>query len=747
MAPLMLRLSFSLLVLFLGYMHTYAQQAAKKELDSLKAMVRKERDPLKRAATLLNLADRLPRSAYDDAIDHIHEASALFRNKADYNGLVNAHVLLGNVHFRRQQFPLALRYDSLGILLADSVGNLQGKVKLLSNQARDFSISGNHKRAEQSAREALAIESTLPNPDTHRLVNLYNLLGIICRTLDSLSQSLAYFDAGLIYKDSLTLSHAGDRMLLNLYMNKGSTLTRLQRYEEAVDMNLEAIRIRERLDDSVGLQQSFNNLAIVFRSAAEDDKALEYYNKSLAISKAAHIPIATSNTLVNMANLYFGRNERDTAYRLYEEAIELAGSLSNSGQLRLAHHNYGNSLRKAGKLDLARQHLERSLQYAEEGGSTSSLNITRTVLGRVYFESGNLARAAQLYEQTLRQTDTSAHTDDLMTLYQYLRDLGDKKRDYQLAYHYQTLFGQLYQKRLTENERVAILKAENQYQLDKKDLLLEAQRQEALQKRRTLLIVAIAVILLLTALSIIVLLRRGQLNERHKAEVRQMAAKHRLDTAQALRSAEEKERKKIADRLHDEVGALLTIAKLNVDQLKTATDATPAGKEKLQTTQRLLGEAADTVRNISHVLMPLALEKQGLKAAILELVNAINTSAALKVEEAIDGFHNTDGWEADFCHTIYRIVQEIISNTVKHAGASHLLIQLVELENSITIYVEDNGRGINSSRNGDGLGMSLLRNNIAYYNGAIEINGRENEGTFILIELPIRESTTNAPHS
>src|SRR5690606_25847335 len=98
----------------------------------------------------------------------------------------------------------------------------------------------------------------------------------------------------------------------------------------------------------------------------------------------------------------------------------------------------------------------------------------------------------------------------------------------------------------------------------------------------------------------------------------------------------------------------------------------------------------------------------------LELVDAVNSAGSLKVEEAIDGFHDTHNWEADFCHTVYRIVQEIINNTVKHAEASHLLIQLVELENSITIYMEDNGKGIENGGESNGLGMSLLQNNIAF---------------------------------
>src|SRR5690606_18795232 len=158
-------------------------------------------------------------------------------------------------------------------------------------------------------------------------------------------------------------------------------------------------------------------------------------------------------------------------------------------------------------------------------------------------------------------------------------------------------------------------------------------RKEASQKRRTLLIVAIAIILLLAALSVIVLLRRRQLRERHKAEVRQLDINHRLETAQVLRSAEERERKKIADRLHDEVGALLSIAKLNVDQLKTSTNATSADREKLQTIQKLLGDVADTVRNIRHVLLPVTLEKHDLNPAVRELVDAVNSAGSLKVED------------------------------------------------------------------------------------------------------------------
>jgi signal transduction histidine kinase len=78
-----------------------------------------------------------------------------------------------------------------------------------------------------------------------------------------------------------------------------------------------------------------------------------------------------------------------------------------------------------------------------------------------------------------------------------------------------------------------------------------------------------------------------------------------------------------------------------------------------------------------------------------------------------------------------------MNNIIKHAQATHVLLQLVELEDSVTVYIEDNGKGIDSNLRKDGIGLKMLKNNVAYLNGTIEINGNSNNGTFILAELPI----------
>ena len=103
----------------------------------------------------------------------------------------------------------------------------------------------------------------------------------------------------------------------------------------------------------------------------------------------------------------------------------------------------------------------------------------------------------------------------------------------------------------------------------------------------------------------------------------------------------------------------------------------------------------------------------------------------------IEGLEKTESWPQNFVLSTYRIIQEVLNNAIKHSGATHLFVQIIELENTITIYIEDNGKGIEPENlDNDGAGMKLLKTNIDYLSGKLEINGKPNEGTFALIELP-----------
>lgn len=708
-------------------------------LDSLSRVITQTADTATKIDALLDRSELFPPRLFDQAEADIKQAKQLAMSVGDLQKLATVYNRYGLIIRKTKRHRDAIAQFRKAEKIALQVNALEDIGKAHYNIGSEYVLLTMADSAIYYLNNAQRAFARVKNLDPKHALFINNTLGILYRRLGRYEESLAEYDSALNrHRDNPDYIY-----LSGIYSSKANTLIMLNRLDEAIELQLKSLRINERNADSLRIINNHHNIGLLFSKLREYDKAKTYHLRARQFAIQLGIERSVSLYSMELANDYNKLGDLDSARHYYKEALAVSEKMNNESNLAIVHQNYGNFLITQRDYTLAEHYLLQALAVFEKLGVNAEIASVKNSLATIKVETGKLDEAALLNAEVSRSVERGelrpmteaiatsvsialdeAGNDTARTVMQYKKQLDQLKRLYE------------------ESERVAVLKAENKYQLDKKDLLLEAERKEALQKRQTILIVAIAIILLFVALSAIILLRRRQLNERHKAEVQQLAAKHRLDTAQALRNAEEQERKKIADRLHDEVGALLSIARLNVDQLKTTADATQAGREKLQTTQKLLGDVADTVRNISHVLMPFALEKQGLKAAILELVDAVNTAGSLNVEEAIDGFHDSGNWDADFCHTVYRIVQEIINNAVKHAKASHLLIQLVELENSITIYIEDNGRGIDATHDNDGLGMSLLRNNIAYYNGAIEINGRENEGTFVLIELPIRRTWT-----
>lgn len=734
----MLNLKFvlSAVIALLTMFFVPAKGQDQHQLDSLSRVIMRTADTAAKIDALLDRADLFPPRSFDRAEADIKQAEQLALASGNLYKLIAVYNLYGLVIRKTSQHQHAIIQFKKAKKIALQHNATEDIGKADYNIGSEYALLTMADSATYYLNEAQRTFAKVAGLDPKYALFINNTLGVLYRRMGKYEASLAEYDKALErHRDDPNYVYLG-----GIYSSKANTLSMLNRLDEAIELQLKSLTINERNADSLRIVNNYHNIGLMFSKLKEYDKAKSYHLRARQL--AIQLGIERSISLYNMelANDYNKLGNLDSARYYYKGALAVSEKMENESNLAIVYQNYGNFLITQSDYTLAEHYLRRSLAIFEKLGVSAEVAAINNSLATIKVKTGKLDEATALAAEVNRSVargELRPMTEAIAT--SVAISLSEAKDDpTEATAHYKKQLDQL-QRLYKESERVAVLKAENQYQLDKKDLLLEAQHKEASQKRRTLLIVAIAIILLLAALSVIVLLRRRQLHERHKAEVRQLDINHRLETAQVLRSAEERERKKIADRLHDEVGALLSIAKLNVDQLKTSTNATSADREKLQTTQKLLGNVADTVRNISHILMPVTLEKQGLKTAVLELVDAVNSAGSLKVEDAIDGFHDTDNWEADFCHTVYRIVQEIINNTLKHAGADHLLIQMVELEHSITLYVEDNGKGINTTRDGDGLGMSLLHNNIAYYNGAIEINGSENEGTFILIELPIRE--------
>jgi two-component system, NarL family, sensor kinase len=200
----------------------------------------------------------------------------------------------------------------------------------------------------------------------------------------------------------------------------------------------------------------------------------------------------------------------------------------------------------------------------------------------------------------------------------------------------------------------------------------------------------------------------------------------------------EKERSRIATDLHDQLGLILSTVKLQASVLVPAN----GGDEKIITTMKhhidtMLGD----IRTICNNLRPGLLHQQGFYRAITALLNSINDTTAIKIQLSVKGNKRPMPMEREI--HVYRILQEILTNVLKHSGATHVTVIIEQHGGKLTLQVQDNGKGFDPKpvfAQQRGLGLQNILNRIELLKGEIDIASKANEGTTYKIQIPIKRT-------
>ncbi|WP_299336058.1 sensor histidine kinase [uncultured Psychroserpens sp.] len=283
-----------------------------------------------------------------------------------------------------------------------------------------------------------------------------------------------------------------------------------------------------------------------------------------------------------------------------------------------------------------------------------------------------------------------------------------------------------------DNEKLRAEKAES-----------EARRLESEAKSRKNRNIAIGLGGSLTLGSIIAFLlfkntkRKQKLAEQEKAlETQKLATvlkEQELTAIDAMIEGQEKERQRIANDLHDDLGGLMATVKLHFNALKEKQ--TP---ELYSKTNQLIDEAYDKVRTVAHAKNSGVIAKQGLLKAIKDMADKVSVANKITIDVIDHGLENR--LENSLELTIFRIVQELITNVIKHANANEVSIHITNHEDSLNIMVEDNGKGFNPSqitKTNKGMGISSIDKRVEHLEGSMTIESEKNQGTTIIIDIPL----------
>jgi two-component system, NarL family, sensor kinase len=299
------------------------------------------------------------------------------------------------------------------------------------------------------------------------------------------------------------------------------------------------------------------------------------------------------------------------------------------------------------------------------------------------------------------------------------------------AYIYQRSFAQLKDSILDENNQKEILQREARLQIERQRRI----QQTELDRQRLWRNIIIGIF-------IFILLMVGMFYNRYRIKQKmvyqQQLNKQQNEMFNLTASVQEKERKRIAEDIHDGLGSVLSAAKLKLSSLEEDKKLlSEEQREKYRATLALLDEAAAELRNISHNIMPATLSKLGLIAALKNITDRISSHPGLQVQFETHGFDNRLEESAEI--SIYRIVLELLNNIVKHAQASKTVVQLIKYPDYINITVEDNGKGFDYKKavnQNKGIGLGNIESRVNYLKGTIDVDSLPGRGTVTIIDIP-----------
>ena len=204
-----------------------------------------------------------------------------------------------------------------------------------------------------------------------------------------------------------------------------------------------------------------------------------------------------------------------------------------------------------------------------------------------------------------------------------------------------------------------------------------------------------------------------------------------LTQIDAMLEGQEKERKRIAEDLHDDLGALMATINLHLENVgsKNSPDA-------LEKTKALLGEAYNKIRNISHVKNAGVIANQGLLVAVNNMASKISSASNIDIEVIAHGLENR--LENPLELLLFRTIQELMTNIIKHANATKATVQLTQFEKSLNIIVEDNGKGFELTKMQEtGIGLQNIKKRIEHAQGTVSIDSTLGYGTTVVIDFQL----------
>ena len=628
----------------------------------------------------------------------------------------------------------AFSVASYMLQLSSKTGFEKGKVKWYFVQGKAHRLNREYDQANAYADSAYQVSETLNY--TIGKAEALGMKGRLCfytdeyeKGLNILKELVPIFDT---LKDTLNL--------LIVHGNKAIMHDNLGDLPTAIEEYLISLRYAEQLNDTLKMSIITENLGLSHRKLEDYNQSLLYYQRALKMRLAINAERFLPKSYGHIGTAFKNLNNLDSAKWYYNLQLELSKKLAIGGQQALGLHNLGSIEFRKENYASAMKYYEASLTMKKKinwsrGSQINSLSNIATCNSRL----GNLEVASDMYHEILQ---FYLDTDDLFEIidtYHNLADTYEQAKNYEKAYKYSRLRYKYQDSLITSEKVIAIAELEKKYETAEKDRQiaqqdLEIQKKEAKVKDKENQLYGLG------GASLLAIALASLFYVRHRAK-QKIVLQEAINTEQkkgftAVINATEEERKRIAKDLHDGIGQQLGALKLGLSHLEN--QISPEGaetKEEFGSLKQLVDETATDARNISHQMMPRTLTELGLVPAIQDSLE--KSFGRSEIQYNFEHFNLKERYNESVEIALYRIVQELINNIIKHSGAKEVAVQLFQNAKDLILIVEDNGKGMGQQAKKGGLGLTNIRSRIDTLNGKIDYSPSPESGTVATVKVPV----------
>lgn len=457
--------------------------------------------------------------------------------------------------------------------------------------------------------------------------------------------------------------------------------------------------------------------------------AKDYIESAIYYFRASKHPETEIGHLINLANIYIHDNNFPTAKEILNRVALLNQTLKDKAIEGRWHSSYSDYYSRQQHFQEALKHCEKSYEIGKSEQMDWLEAVSLYIKSTCYEALNNKEARFEALMAALKIVENNGNLYQLKkAIYDALRDFYIKQKNYPMAYEFanktQLLISDIYfskiegdmrsfsEYNLLEKQKIIVSKIELEKKL--------AQAEVDTLKTRQQTYIGIIIVGILAILSVFIYYNNRQ--KINQLEINQTKNKNKIETLSHLVNGQELERERIAQELHDGLGTMLSRMKIMIEN-----------DVPMERIHQLIDDACAEVRTISRNLQPNALANFGLMGALQDFASKHSDSKPTVIFQHF-GMPVNLGVNKNLM--VFRIIQELVTNAIKHAHATEILIQIIFTSEDITMTVEDDGIGFDEAKlSQNANGWNNIRSRVNLLQGHLQFHSEDQKGTSVTIVL------------